>query len=88
MFLDFCTASSNTSPTSKFYGVSVEKNAVGIKSIRTMPQCQFISAEQEDNESVWRGVSSFLGKFKCVRIEGSNNYETFVVVVLCLILNL
>jgi hypothetical protein len=79
VFFDFCTASGPSSPTSRFYGVSVEKNAIGPKAIKQMPPCQIILVHQENDERVWANVTTFLDSFKCVRLQGSNYYDTYVV---------
>lgn len=81
VFMDFCNAKNNLSPTSKFYGVSVEKNAIGLDAIRTLDlnSCDIILAHQENNEQVWNKIKPYLGHFKCARLQGFNNFGTVVV---------
>jgi hypothetical protein len=78
-FVDFCSASNPLSPTSQLYGVEIGKDKVGLKAIRKMPPCKIISPKDEDNERVWKNIDTFLDDFKCVRLQGSNNYDIFVV---------
>ena len=79
IFVDFCTANGVSSPTSQLYGVSVENNSIGPNAIKKVPRCQIILVHQENDERVWRNVTTFLDNFKCVRLQGSNYYDTFVV---------
>ncbi|RNA24022.1 von Willebrand factor D and EGF domain-containing -like [Brachionus plicatilis] len=77
VFVDFC---SNSEPLSKLiYGVSVDNDSIGVHGIKEMPPCQTISPLQENNESAWRNVTTFMDTFKCARIQGSNYYDTYVI---------
>jgi hypothetical protein len=86
IFIDFCTASSVSSPASQFYGVSVEKNSIGPLAIKKVPRCQIILVNQENDERVWRNITTFLGNFKCARLQGSNYYDTYVVGIILILL--
>lgn len=77
VFLDFCSTSESFSRL--IYGVSIDKDSIGIKGIKQMPPCQTISPLNENNENTWQNISAFLGNFKCARIQGSNYYDTYVV---------
>jgi hypothetical protein len=78
-FVDFCSTINPASPTSQLYGVTLAKDAIGLKSIKKMPPCQIIAPQNENNPSVWANVSTFLDDFKCVRLQGSNHYDLYVV---------
>ena len=69
------------SPTSRFYGVQVEKNAVGMDALRNLNinSCNIILQGQEDIEGVWKNIPTYLSHFKCARLQGFNNYGTVVV---------
>lgn len=80
VFMDFCDSSTtDLTPTSAFYGISVDSNSIGLRAIHLMPKCQIILPHLENNESTWENIPSFLGTFKCARVQGSNNYETLIV---------
>ncbi|RNA13528.1 von Willebrand factor D and EGF domain-containing [Brachionus plicatilis] len=79
MFVDFCNVQSNTSPTSKIYGVSVEQNHIGPKAIREIPQCPVISPLYENSKTTWESIPTILGSFKCARLQGSNYYTDYLI---------
>ena len=79
-FMDFCDSSpTNLTPTSAFYSVSVDKNAIGTKAIHLMSKCRIILPQFENDETTWKNISSFHGTFKCARVQGSSNYESLIV---------
>jgi hypothetical protein len=80
-FMDFCSRSSNKSPTSEFYTVSAGKvsHEITEKDIRPMPKCEIILQGQEDDESVWKRIRPVEQFFKCARVQGKNNFETYIV---------
>ena len=79
MFVDFCDAKNDRSPTSQFYGVALGKNSVGLKAIKKMPPCKVINPKDEDNERVWNSIPKFLDVFRCAILQGSNHYTQYVV---------
>lgn len=81
VFMDFCTASSSKSPTSEFYTVSSGKvsHEITEKDIKPLPKCDIILPGQENDEAVWKSIKPVQSFFKCARIQGKNNFETYVV---------
>lgn len=81
VFIDFCNATNPLSPTSKFYGVRVEENKVGMNALRTLDlnSCPILIPGQEDIERAWNNIPKYLDQFKCARLQGFNNYGTIVV---------
>jgi len=79
--MDFCSRSSNKSPTSEFYTISAGKvsHEITEKDIRPMPKCEIILQGQEDDESVWKRIRPVEQFFKCARVQGKNNFETYIV---------
>lgn len=79
--MDFCTASSPSSPTSAFYTVTSSNisHSIDYTDIKAVPKCDIILPGQEDNEQVWNQIRPFESFFKCARIQGKNNFETYVV---------
>lgn len=80
IFVDFCNVKSNASPTSKIFGVSVEQNFIGPKAIREVPQCPVISSLHENNKQTWDLIPTFLGSFKCARLQGGSYYTNYLVI--------
>ena len=74
IFVDFCNVVSNLSPTSKLYGVSVERNQIGPKAIREVPLCPVISSLHENHEATWNSIPTFLGK-AIVKVNHFLNYK-------------
>ncbi|RNA29536.1 von Willebrand factor D and EGF domain-containing [Brachionus plicatilis] len=79
IFVDFCNVQSYSSPTSKVYGVSVEKDFIGPKAIREVPPCPFISSLDESNKQTWDSIPTILESFKCARLQGSNYYTYYLI---------
>lgn len=79
MFVDFCSVTNNKSPTSQLYGVKLENGKVGINAIQVMPQCTVISSAEENIESSWQNVTTFLSDFKCAQVQGGSSFDVFVV---------
>ncbi|RNA13009.1 hypothetical protein BpHYR1_043789 [Brachionus plicatilis] len=79
MFVDFCNVQSNNSPTSKIYGVSVERSFIGFKAIRKLSPCPFISSLHENNTKTWDSIPTILESFKCARLQGSNYYTYYLI---------
>lgn len=78
-FVDFCSVQDNLSPTSQLYGVKVEEKNVGINAIQAMPLCTVISANEENNELVWKNTTLFLDNFKCAQVQSGPNLDSYVV---------
>lgn len=79
VFVDFCSPASSLLAASKLYGVWVQKNRVGLQSIVASPYCPAIAANDEDSERAWQHVPRYLGNFKCARVQGGSNYDTYVI---------
>jgi hypothetical protein len=79
LFVDFCQPASDLFEASKFYGVWVQKNRVGIDSIRDPPNCPIIKVDQEDSESTWNNIDRYIGNFRCARLQGANYYDTYII---------
>lgn len=79
VFVDFCSPASPLLAASKIYGVWVQKNRIGLQSIRESPTCPIIAVADEDSEHVWQRLPKYIGNFKCARLQGSNNYDTYLV---------
>ena len=79
--MDFCTASNEKSPTSEFYTITSGKvsHEITAKDIIALKKCDIILQGEEDNESVWNGIQVVEKFFKCARVQGKNNFETFIV---------
>lgn len=87
VFMDFCTASGDSSPTSEFYTVNAGKvtHALTYKDIKQLPKCDIILQGHEDNEETWRNIKPFEKYFKCARVQGKNKFETYIVIFLTII---
>lgn len=83
IFLDFCESKSAFSPTaSSFFSVSLNKQTVGFDAINEIPPCDIILPQDENNLDVWKLIKPIVnGRFKCARLQGANNFETYVVFV-------
>ena len=44
-----------------------------------MPQCTVISSAEENIESSWQNVTTFLSDFKCAQVQGGSSFDVFVV---------
>lgn len=84
IFVDFCNVTNVISPTSQLYGVDfsyVDENDFGQKAIQKLDFCPIIPVEDEDKQATWDMIDdTFLDAFKCVRLQGSNYYDWFVVI--------
>lgn len=90
VFIDFCNATGNLSPTSQFYGVVVEKNVIGPNAIRKLDlnSCGIILPGQEHDSRAWKKSKTFMEHFQCARLQGFNNYGTVIVFIFFIIMNL
>ena len=79
VFVDFCGATNEKSPTSQLYGVQLGKNSTGLDAIKKMPPCKVIAPKDEDKESTWKKLPKFLGDFQCAILQGCNHYDQYVV---------
>ena len=79
VFMDFCTASSPSSPTSAFYRVTSSEisHKIDHRDVKPIPKCDIILQGQEDDEQVWKRIKPFESYFKCARVQGLN-FETYV----------
>lgn len=80
-FVDFCGVSNQDEilPVSQLYGTSINEHDEKKGPILKFNDCPIISPLDEDNEETWYFVRPFLDNFKCVRLQGSSYYDTFVV---------
>lgn len=82
VFMDFCTASSDSSPTSQFFTLTAGEvsHEVTYKDIQQLPKCDIILQGHEDNEETWKNIKPFEKYFKCARVQGKNKFETYIVI--------
>ena len=80
LFIDFCSATSPLSPTSKAYGLIIDKNATEFNIIKEISQlCPWIPLKYEDDAKTWDNIKPIFGNFKCAKLQGRNHYDDFVV---------
>jgi hypothetical protein len=79
VFVDFCSAYGNKSPTSQLYGVQHAEEKITLNSLVPMPLCYVISKNDENNQEAWKNIPVFMDHFKCAQIQGGAHYDTYVV---------
>ncbi|CAF0799749.1 unnamed protein product [Brachionus calyciflorus] len=79
VFVDFCNVENESSPTSELYGVSLDKDSLGLKSIKNSIDIPWINPSNIKDSQAWNNFDTFLGNFKIARILGPTHSDHFVV---------
>ena len=81
--MDFCETTSQFSPTANsWFSVAPNAESIGFEAISELDKCSIILPQDENNMEIWDQLPEIInGRFKCARLQGANNFETFVVVI-------
>ena len=83
VFIDFCDVMSTERllPVNNFYHSRIETNKKGLNAIDIFTnECHLLQPANENSETEWAKIPIFRRNFKCARLIGKNNYETFIVI--------
>jgi len=80
IFMDFCDVpkSEKILPVNQFYHSSVSFNRTGLNAIEPIYDCPLLHPKFENDDQEWSRLPIFRNNYKCAKLVGDNNFETYL----------